>query len=238
MRFTVSLCLVAVSSFFALVACGGTTSRTNGSGTATPQAATGSATSSGSSTDTSTDTSTVTAPTVEAAVTLQNGSQSFQIFQYEAVVVDGKAHSVAGVIPTNAIDFEEAKAACEANGWRLCTQSEWQQACKGPDNMLFAYAATKDGPPKVEEACDVARTTNNTPGSLPSKTGSHPQCVTKGVQIWDMVGNASEWAYDTQNQPIALGVAFYQEAANSNCEGALDTGPTEKSTDMGFRCCK
>ena len=53
-----------------------------------------------------------------------------------------------------------------------------------------------------------------------------------------MIGNASEWAYDSKDQPYSMGVAFYQEAAKSDCEGGLNGKADEKSTDIGFRCCK
>lgn len=181
--------------------------------------------------------------TAQDVATVTDGSTTFEIFSYEAVVVDGKAISKAGVVPTVSVDATEAAAACLASGYRLCTQSEWTAACKGPEQLKFGYAATADGPPAVTEACDVARTTDNSPGSLPSKTGTHPECVTKGLAVYDMVGNASEWANGSGDKPVAMGVAFYQAAADSHCEASLTGGgetmdPAEKSTDLGFRCCK
>lgn len=200
---------------------------------------------SASSTATPNDTSTATATATGTEVTgddeiatFTTDGTSFSIFKYEASIVGGKARSLKGVAPAVSVNFEEAKTACEAAGYRLCKQAEWQSACQGPDKLLFAYAATKDGPPKVEEACDVARTSDNTPGSLPSLTGAHAACVTKGLDVYDMVGNASEWAYDANNQPFSMGVAFYQDAAVSNCDGGINATATEQSTDVGFRCCK
>ena len=122
----------------------------------------------GTPTGTSTATATGTATGDDEVASFTVGGTAFSIFKYEASIIGGKARSLKGVQPAVSVNFAEAKAACEAAGYRLCKQAEWQGACKGPDNLLFAYAATKDGPPKVEEACDVGRTTNNTPGSLPS----------------------------------------------------------------------
>lgn len=224
-------------------ACGGgdSSGRTQQGGTA-PKSTSSTGTGSSTTTDSSTATDTATETTVptgdDQIATVTAGGLSFSIFKYEATVVDGKARSLKDSDPTVSINWADAKAACVAAGYDLCKVAMWQAACKGVDNLLFGYAATKDGPPKVEDACDVARTTNNTPGSLPSKTGSHAQCVTKGLDIYDMVGNASEWGYDGNEQPKALGVAFYQEAGISNCDGALNAGATEQTTDVGFRCCK
>ena len=58
-----------------------------------------------------------------------------------------------------------------------------------------------------------------------------------------MIGNASEWVDGSAGTPVALGVAFYQPAAESHCENSLTNGgqamsPTTVSSDVGFRCCK
>jgi formylglycine-generating enzyme required for sulfatase activity len=152
--------------------------------------------------------------TDQATVDVSIDGASFTIFKYEAVVVDGKAVSKADVVPTVSINAADAEAACKASGFRLCTQTEWTTACKGPSKLKFAYAATEAGPPALTETCDVARTTNNSPGSLPSKTGSHKDCKTKDLEVYDMIGNASEWAQGPAK--LAMGAAFYQPANASS----------------------
>ncbi len=171
-----------------------------------------------------------------------SGEQSFKIFKYEAKLQDGKAKSAAGVVPTVSIDFDNAKAACESEGLRICTYKEWVLACKGPESLKFGFSDTHEGDTSLSERCDVARSTNNTPGSMPSKTGSHPQCVTTGFEVYDMIGNATEWTVDAEGTPVAAGVAFYQTEENSYCETTLTGGgqtmdPSTESTDLGFRCC-
>jgi hypothetical protein len=96
--------------------------------------------------------------------------------------------------------------------------------------------------PPVSTVCDTARTTNNTPGSFPSETGSHPKCKTKGLDVWDMIGNASEWTV-LDGKAFPSGVAFYMPEAGTTCELGLinpdgsAVPATERDTDIGFRCC-
>ncbi len=168
------------------------------------------------------------------------GTLDFYIDSYEASLLGSAAVSVAGVDPAVNIDYMGAKAACAAAGKRLCTLQEWKVACRGPKDLLFSFQADAAN---LIARCDVARTTNNTPGSLPSKTGAHPQCKTDGYEVFDMIGNLTEWADSTT--PVAAGAAFYQPEVGSTCEATLNEPgtvtpmpPTEKATDIGFRCCR
>lgn len=185
--------------------------------------------------------------TASEFVAVTSGTNIFQIFKYEATLADGSAVSKSGVVPAVSIDFAGAKAACTKGGFRLCTETEWTAACRGPSNLKYAFAATADGPPTVVATCDVARTENNTSGSLPSKSGSHAACKTSGLELFDMIGNASEWVVMTDGTTAkSAGAAFYQTADESNCDGELTaTGATGEhmpaataTSDVGFRCCK
>jgi serine/threonine protein kinase len=48
--------------------------------------------------------------------------------------IDGSAPK-----PTVKVAWAQANAACESQGKRLCTENEWEKACKGPDNFIYAY---------------------------------------------------------------------------------------------------
>jgi hypothetical protein len=194
--------------------------------------------SSSTGTDTGTSAEALSVADVDAA------GLKFTIFSYEASLDGAKAASHKDVAPAVKVNFAEAKAACEAAGFRLCTLSEWTAACKGPDNLKFGFADTAEGPPAVADTCDVGRT-GAKPGDLPSKTGAHTSCKTKGLELYDMIGNAAEWVV-SDSTPVAAGEAFYQAADQSHCDQTLaltePTGttmdPGTQSTDLGFRCCK
>ena len=180
----------------------------------------------------------------EMALISPAGAAPFYIDQYEAMLEGTVAHSVIAKIPKVSINYADAKIACEAAGKRMCRLKEWQTACKGPEILLFGFQANPNTPMPIIEICDVSRSRNNTPGSMPSASGSHPNCKTKGYDVYDMIGNATEWVIREDNVPVAAGAAFYQSPEQSNCDAGLsDPGtasmdPTEMSTDLGFRCCK
>ena len=44
-----------------------------------------------------------------------------------------------GAIPTTNLSLEEARALCDKEGKRLCTELELERACKGPDNLTYEY---------------------------------------------------------------------------------------------------
>ena len=173
---------------------------------------------------------------------------AFSIDPYEARIVSGIAESTTGVAPEVNVDYATAKAACEAAGKRLCTTTEWFAACVGANNRAYAFQDSATSPVSIDSVCDVARTTNNTPGSLPSLTGAHPSCKTEGLELYDMIGNLAEWTTDPSGTPVAAGIPFYLASGvtldDAKClttttdVGSATIDPATKSTDVGFRCCK
>ena len=167
----------------------------------------------------------------------EQDTAEFFIDPYEAFVVDGEATSVSGAVPTVEVTFSEAQAACVAVDKRLCTSAEWVSACIGPDGLA---AALDEDPLVAAEVCGVARTTGRF--DPPSATGSYPDCKTSGLDVWDMIGNASEWTL-SPNGGQPSGAPFYWSAANSDCYGYLAGSEgtalpeTESANDIGFRCC-
>src|SRR5262249_42305558 len=48
----------------------------------------------------------------------------------------------AGAIPTTNVSRDEARRLCDEKHKRLCSELEWERACKGPDNLRFEYGPT------------------------------------------------------------------------------------------------
>jgi formylglycine-generating enzyme required for sulfatase activity len=172
------------------------------------------------------------------------GTSAFLIDPYESALdAEGRASQIIGDLPAVNIDYAGAEAACEKAKKRICTYREWLAACKGPTNFLFSFQSTHDTPLDITVVCDVDRQTDNTPGSLPRETGNRPDCKTEGLEVYDTLGSLSEWV-SNGGVPTAAGAAFYQPTSVSSCEITLtdpgSTGPmppSEKDTDLGFRCC-
>jgi len=133
------------------------------------------------------------------------------------------AISVAGVLPTVNISQVEAQQACRETGKRLCTDSEWLRACRGPSNFIYPYGDTLQ--PGI---C-------NDLGTL-AETGVYPGCVSAEGAL-DMVGNVGEWTFDPSG--TFRGGYFADIALNGSGCLYRTTAHNVNHTDprLGFRCC-
>lgn len=96
-----------------------------------------------------------------------------------------------GALPKHFLSWTASKALCEAEGARLCRESEWVFACEGEEMRPYPYGWERDG-----DACNVDRTSDiGRIGHLidhREAVGSHAACASPfGVQ--DMAGNVEEW---------------------------------------------
>src|SRR5580704_8173629 len=90
----------------------------------------------------------------------------------------------AGAIPTTNVSRDEAARLCDGKGKRLCSELEWERACKGPDNARYEYGPTYDS-----RVCGTGIAAD-TAARHPS--GDKPACRSVfGVR--DMHGGAFEW---------------------------------------------
>ena len=94
-----------------------------------------------------------------------------------------------GTLPQVDISWTEARDLCLAEGKRLCSESEWEKACKGPQNQLYGYSMTFE-----QGRCNTPYKEgdiwNRGPGATPS--GEFAGC-TSGYGVQDMIGNVWEW---------------------------------------------
>ncbi len=164
-----------------------------------------------------------------------------------------KATVLQGAVPQAYISGTQAKAACEAAGKRLCTDTEWLRACQGPAKYTYPYGnqlqlGVCNDHRNVHPAIELYATAaswiwsaldnpclDQLPESL-AATGSHPGCVTaEGAE--DMMGNLHEWTAD----PAGTFRGGYYVDTKLNGPGCLyvttahDMGHWDYST--GFRCC-
>src|SRR5580704_3745748 len=50
----------------------------------------------------------------------------------------------SGAIPTTNMTRDEASRLCQAKQKRLCSELEWERACKGPQNLRYEYGPIYD----------------------------------------------------------------------------------------------
>ncbi len=147
--------------------------------------------------------------------------------------------SRAGVLPWTDVSYDEATAACESIGARLCEGAEWNSACKGADLAIYPYGAMYE-----PETCNVLESPDGCLGECRLvATGVYERCVS-AVGAFDMSGNAAEWVAD--QRPFGeevfdiRGGSYF--SANDNtirCRNGQVWGMrNEKRPDLGFRCCR
>ncbi len=146
--------------------------------------------------------------------------------------------SAPGHVPDSA-SWEQAVAACQHNGWRLCTSAEWTDACDGVPGAGGADFPTLDGALRP----GVCAFSEGDDGRQPlSKTGAHPDCVTP-TGIADMAGNLWEWSdpggVDAFGRPLTdkRGGAHYGGRAVPCGYTSVGKQPTGFYASVGFRCC-
>jgi formylglycine-generating enzyme required for sulfatase activity len=168
---------------------------------------------------------------------------------------DGRPVSVQGALPWAKVTWDEAKAACEAAGKRLCSADEWTTACQaGPEKRVYPYgndykdSACNTGDHKrwhEKHNCQVDDDGNG-PNALhrlwhAMPTGSHAECEGGLPGLFDMSGNVAEWTSTCEGDTCRLrssGYYGYAAGATQRCEGGYKLPKENTQTWSGFRCCR
>ncbi len=143
----------------------------------------------------------------------------------------------AGGIPTTNVTRDDAARMCSAEKKRLCTELEWERACKGPSNSTYEY-----GDAYKENVCDTGR-----PALVAARRPSGERTACKsGFGVMELHGGAWEWTDSVWNRGAAARPAVLHVLRGGNaeageivgrCANAIARGGTTKSPATGFRCC-
>jgi formylglycine-generating enzyme len=138
-------------------------------------------------------------------------------------------------IPTSNVSRDEAEQLCASKGKRLCSELEWERACKGPDNTTYEYGDTYRK--------DVCGTGVALEQASRRPTGEHAQCKS-GFGVAEMHGGVWEWTASAWGRGSRDGSQGVLRGGNSlagelvgRCSNAIARSPSKKSPTMGFRCC-
>ena len=136
-----------------------------------------------------------------------------------------------GAIPLSNVTEEAAQGLCAERGKRLCSELEWERACKGPDNHRYEY-----GDSYRAQRCG----TGATPVMRP--TGMRVACRSEfGVR--DLHGGAWEWTASDWGRGAGPGLVSLRGGNSADgelvarCANARAQKPTSESGSVGFRCC-
>ncbi|MBM4283411.1 MAG: formylglycine-generating enzyme family protein [Deltaproteobacteria bacterium] len=149
--------------------------------------------------------------------------KAFCIDYYEAP--NGK-----DAVPRTGVSWQAAKNACERAGKRLCTEVEWERACKGPGSSRFPYGNNYDA--------DVCNTED---GDGKARELARPLDFKKcrsGFKVFMLAGNAEEWVQDAAGgQRVLKGGAADRPDFASRCSARRAVAARTTSGTIGFRCC-
>lgn len=127
------------------------------------------------------------------------------------------------------VTWQEAQDLCEARGRRLCTELEWERACKGPDSKTYPW-----GPSFKKGVC---------PGELDHVLGQRTKCVSD-FGMADVLGVALEWTASDWKRGTSDGHKVVRGAReevvswlSARCTHSRKRDPNLTYDNVGFRCC-
>jgi hypothetical protein len=149
------------------------------------------------------------------------------------------------------VTWSEARAVCERNAKRLCTEAEWTFACEGEPAMPYpngfnrdAEACVVDRPPRdADVAALQPRDTERAKSELDwlwqgEASGSRPRCRST-FGVYDMVGNVDEWTTSVapEGRPSIL-KGGYWGPVRARCRASTRVHAEDFAFyQQGFRCC-
>jgi hypothetical protein len=139
-----------------------------------------------------------------------------------------------GAIPTTNVTRDEARRLCQERQKRLCSELEWERACKGPQSLRYEYGPTYD--PAVCGAGVSADTSARKP------SGAKAACKS-AFGVREMHGGAWEWTDSLWRRGTSRGLATERGGNDSagelvtRCANGRAATPGEGSPSVGFRCC-
>ena len=134
----------------------------------------------------------------------------------------------AGLLDTDRT-WRDAKSICAQAGKRLCSEDEWEKACKGPESWTYTY-----GNEFVNKQCPSS-------GYVPKYRYNADAACRSGwskAGPYNLGGGAMEWTSTKRGdnyivKPGALG----NEEQGTRCAGRFDRAPNFAQIHVGVRCC-
>jgi formylglycine-generating enzyme required for sulfatase activity len=123
--------------------------------------------------------------------------------------------------PRTDVTEKDAARLCTARGQRLCTELEWEYACKGPHGDSYASGEAWDAACSKEPSTCSADTGVLGMGSIPEWTASEVQPLDK----------------DDHPLPAVRGAAPGGDPTDHRCAHRAAASASSHGKDLGFRCC-
>ena len=149
-----------------------------------------------------------------------------------------------GVKPTIKVSWEEAVGLCAQQGKRLCSEQEWEAACRGSALRRYSYGNTMES-----ERCNTG---SEQPQNLLKESGSFADCHSP-EGVYDLNGSLSEWtssswthfnpqskeAFKESWKVLRGGTMWSDTHYGQDCNSRHGHNPQSwRNIDDGLRCCK
>ncbi|OGS34412.1 MAG: hypothetical protein A2293_16115 [Elusimicrobia bacterium RIFOXYB2_FULL_49_7] len=140
-------------------------------------------------------------------------------------------------LPRVFVNFLEAESLCNLAGKTLCTEKQWEVACRGKAGRRFPYGEGYDA-----KKC-------NTESDSISPIGVNTECESP-LNIFDLSGNVLEWVapepvgpgsatngYEVIDYRLLKGGNFFLGARYAPCTSSQREPTHYANSHTGFRCC-
>jgi hypothetical protein len=125
--------------------------------------------------------------------------------------------------PKTGVTRDEAKRLCAERGARLCTELEWERACKGPASDRFPTGA-----------------------EWAPRCADEPRTCATGFEVLAMGAALREWTTSDvvpssgkgKRLASVRGAAAAAPASEHRCAARHGLDEEDTATDLGFRCCR
>jgi hypothetical protein len=136
-----------------------------------------------------------------------------------------------GAIPLTNVSQADAAALCAEREKRLCTELEWERACKGPQNLAYEY-----GDRHRPDRCGTGVAPSLRPAGL--LVGCRSDFGVRDLHGGAFEWTASRWGRGTNSDLFAVrgGNSTAGEVV-ARCANAESRPADTKSGVVGFRCC-
>ncbi len=132
--------------------------------------------------------------------------------------------------PTVKVSWKTAAERCKKSGKRLCSEAEWEKACKGRAGTRYPYANQWD-----PGACNTEDDEGN--DRTLASSGTFRRCRSD-YNIYDLAGNVAEWtATQDGSGYVVKGGASDRPGYDSRCAARKKKKAGESDELLGFRCC-
>jgi len=125
------------------------------------------------------------------------------------------------LVPLTNVTRNEAVALCAERGARLCTELEWERACRGPASEVYS-----------------------TGSSLLPECLERPTSCASGFDVLGLGLGLREWTQSdvlsTAQSPLGAAVRGSRSGPTEShrCAARARVSPDTKAEDLGFRCCR